>query len=341
MAPSDSNAPGKQSDRIDEPTGTEFVGHEWDGIEELNTPLPRWWLWTFYACIAWAAVYVVLYPAWPMVERATQGLLGWSSRGELVEEMGAADLARRATFERIAATDITKLPASPDLMGQAIAGGAAAFKQHCVQCHGAGAAGYAEFGYPNLNDDDWIWGGELEDIEYTLIHGIRWEGSDDTRLTYMPAFEGLLEDDQVDAVVAHVLSLSGEASGSAAGARIYEENCSVCHGTDGGGAQIMGAPALNDAIWLYGNTPQLVRRQILQPRHGVMPGWSDKLDPVTIKMLAAYVHSRGGGEYAGDMMDGVAPEFDGAGENDNGSEPELDQQDQVASASGDGDDGEL
>ncbi len=286
----------RQNSNIDEPTGTEFVGHEWDGIQELNTPLPRWWLWTFYATIAWAAVYVVLYPAWPMVNQATEGVLGWTSRGQLSKEMSAADVARRSTFERIAATDITKLSADPELLNQAISGGAAAFRQHCVQCHGAGAAGYEQYGYPNLNDDDWLWGGSLTDIQYTLTHGIRWEGSDETRVTYMPAFEGVFNDGQVNALVSHVRSLSGETQGSAAGAQLFDTNCAACHGTDGAGDRAMGAPALNDAIWLYGDSPASIRRQILAPRHGVMPGWSDKLDPVTIKMLATYVHSRGGGE---------------------------------------------
>ncbi|MHA7819382.1 MAG: cytochrome-c oxidase, cbb3-type subunit III [Erythrobacter sp.] len=296
--------------RIDEPTGTEFVGHEWDGIEELNTPLPRWWLWTFYATIAWSLVYVVLYPAWPLVNRATAGVLGWSSRGELAEEMSAADLARRDTFEQIAATDITKLAADPELLGQAIAGGSAAFKQHCVQCHGAGAAGYERYGYPNLNDDDWLWGGTLTDIEYTLTHGIRWEGSDDTRFSLMPAFRDIFSSAELDAVTDHVLSLSGQAQSNAAGAQLYEVNCVACHQANGEGDRAQGAPALNDAIWLYGSERALIRRQIARPRHGAMPGWSDKLDPVTIKMLAAYVHSRGGGEFEGEATDEVAPETD-------------------------------
>lgn len=300
---SDNNKP---QSTIDEPTGTEFVGHEWDGIQELNTPLPRWWLWTFYATVAWAAVYVVLYPAWPLVEKATEGTLGWSSRGELAEQMSAADMARRDVFERIAATDITKLPADPELMQQAVSGGAAAFKVNCVQCHGAGAAGYEQYGYPNLNDNDWIWGGDLSEIEYTLTHGIRWEGSSQTRLAYMPAFEGIFDDAQVDALTNHVLSLSGKAPTNSTGAQLYAENCAACHQPAGGGDPQQGAPALNDAIWLYGGTAQAVRTQILAPRHGVMPGWSDKLDPVTIKMLAAYVHTRGGGE-AIDAPDNETP----------------------------------
>ncbi|MEM7700931.1 MAG: cytochrome-c oxidase, cbb3-type subunit III [Pseudomonadota bacterium] len=281
---------------IDEATGTEFVGHEWDGIEELNTPLPRWWLWTFYATVAWAAVYVVLYPAWPMISSATAGTLGWSSRGELSKEIQTAEAARQEVFQKINAVALTDLPNDPELMGQAVAGGAAAFKVNCVQCHGAGAAGFEQYGYPNLNDDDWIWGGDLNEIEYTLNHGIRWEGSDVTRTAFMPAFDGIFEKDQVDALANHVLSLSGKAESSAMGADLYAQNCSTCHQPDGSGDRVQGAPALNDAIWLYGSDIADIRAQIKAPRHGVMPGWKDRLDPVTIKMLAAYVHSRGGGE---------------------------------------------
>ncbi|MBU2586792.1 MAG: cytochrome-c oxidase, cbb3-type subunit III [Alphaproteobacteria bacterium] len=284
--------------RIDQPTGTETVGHEWDGIEELNTPLPRWWLWTFYVTIAWSLVYVVLYPAWPLIDKATAGTLGWSSRGDLAKEMSAADAARQGVIAQIAATDIEALPASPELMQAAISGGAAAFKVNCVQCHGAGAAGYQEYGYPNLNDNDWIWGGTLTDIETTLTHGIRWEGSDATRVNFMPAFEGMFDSGQVTALTSHVLSLSGKARPNAAGAALFGENCAACHGAAGAGLPDMGAPALNDAIWLYGSSEAAVKAQILAPRHGVMPGWKDRLDPVTIKMLAAYVHSRGGGQQA-------------------------------------------
>lgn len=282
--------------RIDEPTGTEFVGHEWDGIEELNTPLPRWWLYTFYATIAFSLVYVVLYPAWPMIDSATEGTLGWSSRGDLQKEMTAAEAARAGTVAKIAATPIEALAADPALMQAAVAGGAAAFKVNCVQCHGAGAAGSP--GYPNLNDDDWIWGGTLTEIEYTLTHGIRWEGADETRANFMPAFEGMFDAAQVKALSGHVLSLSGKGKSSPAGAQAFADNCAACHGASGEGMAAMGAPALNDAIWLFGGTEADVRKQILAPRHGVMPAWKGRLDPVTIKMLAAYVHSRGGGQQA-------------------------------------------
>ena len=296
--------------RIDEPTGTEFVGHEWDGIEELNTPLPRWWLYTFYATVVFSLVYVVLYPAWPLIDKATAGTLGWSSRGDLAAEMRAAEAARADTVARIAATDIEALAADPALMQAAVAGGAAAFKVNCVQCHGAGAAGYQEYGYPNLNDDDWIWGGTLTDIEYTLNHGIRWEAADETRVNYMPAFEGVLDAAQAKAVAGHVLSLSGKAKANPAGAQAFADNCAACHGSAGEGMPAMGAPALNDAIWLYGSSEAAVTKQILAPRHGVMPAWKGRLDPVTIKMLAAYVHSRGGGQKAAPAQPAAEPAGD-------------------------------
>lgn len=280
--------------RIDAPTGTETVGHEWDGIEELNTPLPRWWLYTFYATILFAAGYVVLYPAWPMLESATAGTLGWSSRGELAADLRAADAARADTVARIAATPIEALAGDPELMQAAVAGGAAAFKVNCVQCHGAGAAGSP--GYPNLNDDDWIWGGTLTEIEYTLTHGIRWEAAEQTRASFMPAFDGMIDAAQAKALAGQVLSFSGKGKPSAQGAQAFADNCAACHGAGGEGTAMMGAPALNDAIWLYGGTEADVTNQIRKPRHGVMPAWQGRLDPVTIKMLAAYVHSRGGGQ---------------------------------------------
>lgn len=282
--------------RIDEPTGTEFVGHEWDGIEELNTPLPRWWLWTFYLTVFWAIAYVIAYPAWPMLSKGTEGILGWTSRGQLAKEMSAADMARAGLFEQVAATDIEKLAGQPELLQQAVAGGAAAFKIHCAQCHGAGGGGMP--GYPNLADDEWLWGGDLKTIEYTLTHGIRQHDDPATRQSAMPGFEGVFDKGQLDALVGHVLSLSGKGQSNAAGAEIYTANCVVCHGPAGEGDRAQGAPNLSNAIWLYGGDREQIASQILRPKMGVMPRWADKLDPATIKMLAVYVHSLGGGEAA-------------------------------------------
>jgi len=296
--------------RIDEPTGTETVGHEWDGIEELDTPMPRWWLWTFYLTIVFAIGYVIAFPAWPMVDKATEGVLGWSSRGQLAKEMSAADLARQGVRDRLARIPIERLPDDSALMAQAVAGGNAAFKVNCVQCHGSGAAGSQNLGYPNLNDDDWLWGGDLRAIEYTLTHGIRQAGHDETRMSIMPAFEGMLEPAQVEAVVGHVLSLSGKAEGSALGAQTFADNCAVCHGARGEGSREFGAPKLSDAIWLRGSNREDIRRQVLNPRLGMMPKWDGRLDPVTIKMLAAYVHSLGGGEDFVEVAEDLAVEVD-------------------------------
>ena len=282
--------------RIDQPTGTETVGHEWDGIEELNTPLPRWWLWTFYLTILFAIGYVIAYPAWPMIDRATGGVLGWSSRGDLAADMSAAEQARTTFREQLARTPIERLPDDSALLQQAVAGGAAAFKVNCVQCHGSGAAGSQELGYPNLNDDDWLWGGDLRAIEYTLTHGIRQAGDDATRTSVMPPYAGAFDSAQLDALVSHVLSLSGKADANAAGAQLFADNCAACHGSRGEGNRELGAPTLSDAIWLRGSSRDAIKRQILNPRMGMMPKWEGRLDPVTIKMLAAYVHSLGGGE---------------------------------------------
>lgn len=285
--------------RIDEPTGTATVGHEWDGIEELDTPMPRWWLLALYASIVWAIGYVILYPAWPMVNGATEGLLGWTSRGEFEQEMAERETVLKPIRAALVATDIADLPAKPALMQQAIEGGRSAFKVHCVQCHGSGAAGSK--GYPNLNDDEWLWGGDLETIEYTIIHGIRNPDHDQTRFSLMPAFgrDGILQSTEIDDLVSHVRMISGKekASQSATrGAALFETNCAVCHQSDGSGDKTQGAPNLTDAISLYGLDRASLKDTIANSRYGVMPRWGQRLDAATIRMLTAYVHSLGGGE---------------------------------------------
>ena len=290
-------APKDTGPRVDQPTGTEFVGHEWDGIEELNTPLPRWWLLTFYATIIWAIGYTVMFPAWPMISRATAGITGWTSHGQLADELQAQQAKRAPIIAAIAATPIEQLPAKPQLMNAATEGGRAAFKVNCVQCHGSGAAGSK--GYPNLNDDDWLWGGDLKTIRYTLEHGIRNPDHAATRQSQMPAFAGVLSEGDVAAVVAHVRHISGQRPASALtqqGAQIFANNCAVCHGPEGKGGRQVGAPNLTDGIWLYGGGTATLTETVLKARQGVMPRWGHKLDAATITMLAAYVHSLGGGE---------------------------------------------
>ena len=282
--------------RIDEPTGTSTVGHEWDGIEELDTPMPRWWLWSFYASIVFAVLYVIAYPAWPMLHRGTEGVLGWTSRGQLAHEMAEQQKRDAPMLAALARTPIERLPENSPLMRAAVAGRRAAFKVNCVQCHGAGAAGSK--GYPNLNDDDWLWGGDLKAIENTITHGARQPDDPKTHVSQMPAFghDGILTAAQIDQVASHVLSLSGKARDSAAGAQLFAQNCAVCHGAAGTGNRQVGAPDLADAIWLYGGSRADIVAQVTNPHHGAMPAWGGRLDPVTIKMLAAYVHSLGGGE---------------------------------------------
>jgi cytochrome c oxidase cbb3-type subunit 3 len=293
--------PTETKKKIDESTGTATMGHEWDGIEELDTPLPRWWLWTFYATIVFALGYVIAYPAWPLINSYTPGLLGWSSHGALEKELAAQDARMAPIRKAIAATDITALPADPKLMQAAVEGGRAAFKVHCVQCHGSGAAGSK--GYPNLNDDDWLWGGDLKTIETTITHGVRNPDHAETRLSQMPAFgrDQLLQPAQVNDVVAYVRAISRQDKPGAAarrGAQVFADNCAVCHGPQGKGDRTVGAPNLTDGIWLYGGDTATIHETVWNSRQGVMPRWNDKLDGATIRMLAAYVHSLGGGEAA-------------------------------------------
>ncbi len=286
-----------ENKRIDEPTGTQTVGHEWDGIEELDTPMPRWWVLTFWACIVWAIGYVIVYPAIPMFNSATTGLWNWSSRGELALVMTAEAKRRAPITAALAAIPVDRLEADPKLFQAAVEGGRAAFKVHCVQCHGSGAAGSK--GYPNLNDDDWLWGGDLQAIHYTLINGVRNPDHKETRFSQMPAFDGVLDPGEIGAVIAHVHTISGQQEPNAASARgsaLFATNCATCHGPDGKGLREFGAPNLTDQIWLYGGDKDTLRATITKSRYGVMPRWNNRLDPVTIKMLAAFVHSLGGGE---------------------------------------------
>ncbi|WP_102961337.1 cytochrome-c oxidase, cbb3-type subunit III [Mangrovicella endophytica] len=286
---------------IDEPTGTATTGHSWDGIRELDTPMPRWWLWTFYATIVFAVVYMILYPAIPMIDRATQGLLGWSSRGAVQSEIEGA-IANQADYrQRVAnAATMQDIINDQELFQFAVSAGKSAFSVNCVQCHGMGAAGGP--GYPNLQDDDWLWGGSIDDIRQTIAHGIR---SDDpeTRVSEMPAFgrDGILDRDQIRNVSAYVMNIAKvppKYGDVAAGEQVFTENCAACHGDTGQGMPEMGAPALNDPIWLRVTDQDQVVAQVTSPKHGVMPAWEGRLGDTTVKELATYVYSLSGGPSA-------------------------------------------
>jgi cytochrome c oxidase cbb3-type subunit III len=243
---------------------------------------------------------VVVYPAIPLLAKGTEGMWGWTSRGQLADETTAEGTRRAPMLAALGAMPIEQLPEHPELMRQAIAGGRAAFRVNCVQCHGSGAAGIQGL-YPNLNDDDWLWGGNLPEIEATITHGIRQPGDDQTRTSLMPSFgrDGILNSAQTGDVVSHVRTLSAKekpGAASARGAELFTANCAVCHGNEGKGLRQFGAPNLADAIWLYGGSRDAVTASVTNAHAGVMPAWNQRLDPVTIKMLAAYVHSLGGGE---------------------------------------------
>ncbi|HQS13982.1 cytochrome-c oxidase, cbb3-type subunit III [Reyranella sp.] len=274
-------------------SGQNTTGHEWDGVKELNTPLPTWWVYTFYACIAFAVVYCALYPSWPWLTGHTQGLLGYSSRAELRQELSAQTKERSAFVDRIRTASLADIRKDPELFNFAMAGGRSAFQTNCMQCHGAGGGGST--GFPNLVDDDWIWGGSIDQIYATIEHGIR-NTDDKSRQSMMPRFgaDGLLTGAQVAAVTDYVLSLSGKAKATPEGAKIFEEQCVACHKAGGKGDQELGAPSLSDGIWLYGGSRDAIYRSIFYARNGSMPAWSGRLDEATMKMLAVYVHALGG-----------------------------------------------
>jgi len=279
-------------------TGTDTTGHEWDGIKELNTPLPKWWLYTFYATIAWALGYFVLYPAWPSLSGHTAGALGWTMRGEIAESLAQAASAQAPFVNRIDAASLEDISKSADLRNFAMAGGRSVFAVNCAPCHGAGAAGSK--GFPNLVDDNWIWGGTLDDIHTTIQNGIR-NSNPDSRIAQMPRFgaDNILDAKQIDDVADYVLSLSRRSSNTAAaerGATVFSENCEACHLQGGIGNPEMGAPSLAANIWLYGGDKATIVETITNSRAGAMPAWSDRLDAARIKMLTVYVHSLGGGK---------------------------------------------
>jgi cytochrome c oxidase cbb3-type subunit 3 len=284
---------------VDAVTGTETTGHEWDGIRELNTPLPRWWLWLFYITIIWSIGYWIAYPAWPLLTTNTQGLLNWNSRAAIATDLAALRAQRGAMGERIAAASLDEILADPKLLDFARAQGRTAFADNCAPCHGAGGGGAK--GYPNLNDDDWLWGGKLDDIAFTIRHGIR-STDDKTRPGSMPAFgrDKILERPAILAVADYTRSLSGlpvaADANLALGKKVFAENCAACHGDNGKGNREIGSPDLTDQIWLYGPGRDIIVEGLTNGRGAVMPHWSPRLDDTTIKALAVYVHTLGGGQ---------------------------------------------
>jgi len=282
----------------DQITGTRTTGHEWDGIKELDTPLPKWWLYVFYATIVWSLGVFILYPSLPTLSTYFPGITGYWSRAELAENLKAQQEIRAPFVKRIQAASLEEIRADPELFDFAVAGGRVIFAENCAACHGAGGAGAK--GFPNLADDDWLWGGDLEAIRYTIAHGVR-NANAESRNSAMPRFgaDGILTPAQIADVAEYVLSLSGTAGDREAaerGAALFSENCASCHGEAGEGNVELGAPRLSDKIWLYGGDKASIVQTITYSRNGTMPAWSERLDEATIKMLTIYVHALGGGK---------------------------------------------
>lgn len=285
-------------------SGQSTTGHEWDGISELNTPLPKWWVYVFYICVLWAVGYWVVYPSFPVKDGFIKGTFNYSSRVELEKDVAKARSVHETELKGLTAKSVDEIYADSNLRQYAMAGGAVLFKENCAPCHQSNGAGAK--GYPTLADDEWLWGGTLADIQTTLLYGIRSDKSSQTRISEMPAFAGTLSADEIRQVATYVKAMSQGKVEAGPGQDLYVNNCAACHSSDGAnpvsdGGQAMGAPALGNAVWLYAGpgkdmTVDMISAQIAAPKHGVMPAWGGRLKDEEIKMLAVYVHSLGGGK---------------------------------------------
>jgi cytochrome c oxidase cbb3-type subunit 3 len=272
----------------------ETTGHSWDGIEEYNTPAPRWWLIVWIICIIWSIIYWFFYPTWPIPGGNSKGLKNWSKESELKTDQEKFSKTQDVYLEKLSKSSFEEIAKDPALTEYALKAGRAAFKDNCIACHGSDAQGSK--GFPNLDDDDWLYGGTVEEIYNTITYGIR--SGHSKKNTMMPAFgaDKILTKEEVSDVADYVLSLSNNATQNSKGQAIFKAQCAVCHGANAKGNKEMGAPNLTDAIWLYGKSKDDVIYTITHARNSIMPNWNDRLDENTIKSLAIYVHSLGGGE---------------------------------------------
>ncbi len=264
--------------REGEAVAGDVTGHTWDGnLQEYNNPLPRWWLWMFYATLIFGIIYYILYPGlWG-------GALGWTKEGQYIGEMQAAEKKYGPIYAQYRDVAIPELAKNSDAVGM---GQRLFLASDCVGCHGSDAQGSA--GYPNLSDNDWLYGGTPEAITATITNG---------RQAAMPAWGPVIGEDGADKAAAYVLSLSGrepDAAKAAAGKKIFMTNCIACHGMDAKGNQLLGAPNLTDNVWLYGGSPGTIKQTIMGGRNGLMPAHKDRFGPNSadkIHLLAAYVYS--------------------------------------------------
>lgn len=254
----------------------DVTGHTWDeNLQEYNNPLPRWWLWMFYLTMVFGLAYLAIYPGLG----AYQGQLGWTGEKQYEKEMEAAAAKYDPIFANFAKQDIPALATDPE----AVKVGQRLFLNYCATCHGSDAQGTT--GFPNLADNDWLWGGDPASIKTSILQG---------RTGAMPAWQAALGDQGVDEVAEYVLSLSGRAQDEAkaeAGKARFEMMCVACHGADGKGMTALGAPNLTDNTWLYGGSPGKIRESIALGRNGRMPAHKDFLGEDKSHVLAAYVYS--------------------------------------------------
>lgn len=276
---------------VDPVSGTELTEHEWDGIRELNTPVPWGAVWALRISIAISVVFWVFYPAFPYVSDFTRGVLGYSSREEVLDAVREADAQRANSFAVFETMDVAELAANPELEAQFSAPISTLYEDNCAACHRADLTG--QVGFPNLTDQHWLWSGDPEEIEYTIRHGINAQ-DDDTRFSQMLAFgrDGMLDRAQISDVTEFVLSLSGQdhsAEAAMRGAEIFAADCASCHGDNGRGGLNIGAPDLGDNQWIYGGERSDITQSIYGGRQGVMPSWIGRLSESEIRMLTLYV----------------------------------------------------
>jgi cytochrome c oxidase cbb3-type subunit 3 len=250
------------------------TGHIYDGIEEYDKPLPAWWFYLFILTILFGVGYLLAYPGLG----AFRGMLGWTQENQLQREVATANAVYGPLFAKFAAMPVAEVSKDPQAqqMGQRL------FANNCAQCHGADGRG--SFGFPNLIDNDWLYGGVPEQIEQSIAHG---------RHGAMPAWEAALGASGIQQVAAHVAALSGRSADTALateGAKKFAMFCSACHGVDGHGNQQIGAPNLADNVWLYGGSPQMLQQTIGYGRTAQMPAWNERLGAEKVHLLAAYVY---------------------------------------------------
>lgn len=285
---------------IDEHSGVKTTGHEWDGIKELNTPMPKWWLNIIYVSIVWGLIYTLFMPSWPGLPGMGyfKGLRQHSERANVAQAIEKLQIARAAHATSLMTISLAEVEADPDLLQFAMAAGESFFGDNCATCHGSNGVGAT--GFPALNDDVWLWGGNVDQIRESINVGIR-STHDETRYSQMPAYgdDEILTAPEISDLVEYVLAIGGNDHDPQAASRAttnFEEQCSVCHAVDGTGDRSQGAPSLVDVVWLYGGTKEAINTSITKSRFGVMPTWEQRLEPWTIDALAVYVHSLGGGE---------------------------------------------